>query len=306
MLLKKPVEKHRDSLVMIRTDTLAVRTGGLLARSAAVRADSLRKDSMTRAALPLPSLSTDDTTTYSRYAFHPYLPLHKTPVYMIIDYRKTESKDDMFYLLAGVVLVLAFIKVAFPRYFKNLFFLFFQTTIRQKQTRDQLLQDNLASLLSNLLYVISAGLYIALIVSQKGWTTVSFWWLALYSAVLLVLVYTGKYLFLLFAGWVFNTKEAANSYVFIVFLVNKVIGIMLVPFLFLCAFANEPLSGVALTVSIGLIILLFFYRYVVSFTAIRNNLKVNALHFFLYLCAVELLPLALIYKVLINYMGGKF
>jgi hypothetical protein len=32
---------------------------------------------------------------------------------------------------------------------------------------------------------------------------------------------------------------------------------------------------------------------------------VNALHFLLYLCAVELLPLALICKVLMNYFNGS-
>jgi hypothetical protein len=109
----------------------------------------------------------------------------------------------------------------------------------------------------------------------------------------------------LFTGWVFNTKEAAGSYVFVVFLVNKVLGVLLVPFLLIFSFAGPELVQVAVTVSVGLVLLFLGYRYWVSFIAIRSKLKVNALHFLLYLCAVELLPLAFIYKVLMNYFNGS-
>ena len=102
----------------------------------------------------------------------------------------------------------------------------------------------------------------------------------------------------------FNTKEAAGSYVFVVFLVNKILGVVLVPFLLVIAFASAQVVQVAITLSIGMVALLFAYRYWVSFVAVRTKLKVNALHFLLYLCAVELLPLVLIYKVLINYFSG--
>jgi hypothetical protein len=207
--------------------------------------------------------------------------------------------------MAGVILILAFIRVVFSKYFRNIFLLFFQTSLRQKQTRDQLLQDNLASLLTNFLFVISAGLYITLLIRYKNLSHISFWWLAGGTAAVLLVTYLVKYLFILFTGWVFNSQEAAGSYVFVVFMVNKVMGVMLIPFLLILSFSGPQLVPVAITVSVGMILLLFGYRYWVSFVAIRNKLKVNALHFFLYLCAVELLPLVLIYKILINYFTGS-
>ena len=268
--------------------------------------DSLLTDSAVKIAEPSVAKAVYDTSSYKKYETGSFLPLNKTAIFMLLDYHQQSSKDDLFYLMAGIVFILAFIRVTFSKYFRNLFLLFFQTSLRQKQTRDQLLQDNLASLLTNFLFVISAGLYITLLIRYKNWTDVPFWWLAAGSAIVLLLVYLIKYLFLLFTGWVFTTKEAAGSYVFVVFLVNKVLGILLVPFLLILSFGSPELVQVAVTVSIGMILLLFAYRYWVSFTAIRNKLKVNALHFFLYLCAVELLPLVLIYKVLINYFTGNF
>ena len=225
---------------------------------------------------------------------------------MVIDYRKKESKDDLFYLMAGIIFYLGFIRAVFSKYFGNLFLLFLQTSLRQKQTREQLLQENLASLFMNLLFFISTGLYISLVIKYENWTNASFWWLALFCAALLILIYLGKYLFLLFAGWVFNTREAAGSYIFLVFMVNKVMGVLLIPFLLILSFAGQDVVNIGITVSFGLIGVLYIYRYLVSFGAIRNKLKVNALHFFLYLCAVEVLPLLLIYKGLIKYIAGSF
>ena len=268
-------------------------------------ADSLNADSLKKVVLPKVPVVVYDTSTYKKFQTHPYLPLYKQAVYMVIDYRKPSSKDELFYLMAGVFLLLAFIRVAFSKYFRNIFLLFFQTSIRQKQTRDQLLQDNLASLLTNFLFVISAGLYITLLIRYKNLSNLNFWWLAGGTALVLLITYLIKYLFILFTGWVFNSGEAAGSYVFVVFMVNKVMGVLLIPFLLILSFSGPQMVSVAITVSVGMILLLFGYRYWVSFIAIRNKLKVNALHFFLYLCAVELLPLVLIYKILINYFTGS-
>ena len=301
----KSAKKNIDSIQLIRTESANNNAdsfpGKRVPRDTIVANDSIKANP-----LPLITVERIDTGTYRKYETHPFLPMQEQAVYMLISYHRENSKDDLFYLMSGVVLCLAFVRAIFPRYFRNLFVLFFQTSLRQKQTREQLIQDNLASLLINLMYVISFGLYIALLIQYRHWSNASFWLLALGSALVLIFVYLGKYLFLLFTGWVFNTKEAAGTYTFIVFMINKVMGVVLIPFLLILSFSSSRVIEVDITVSLFLIGALFLYRYLLSFAAIRNKLKVNALHFFLYLCAVELLPLILIYKVLINYIAGSF
>ncbi len=305
LVKKRAPEKNTDSIN--QAAALREAMGEDTTPSAVVSDTPARKDSIRKTIQPVPTQPIHiDTGTYKKYETHPFLPLNKPAVYMLINYHRQDTKDDLFYLMAGIVFLLAFIRAAFPKYFRNLFVVFFQTTLRQKQTREQLLQDNLASLLINLLYFISVGLYVSLLIQYRHWSTGSFWLLALGCALILLLVYLGKYLFLLFAGWVFNTKEAAGAYTFIVFMVNKVMGVILIPFLLILAFAVPAVIDVSITVAIILVTILFAYRYLVSFAAIRNKLKVNAVHFFLYLCAVEVLPLVLIYKMLINYIAGSF
>lgn len=289
-----------------RKDTQAlVVTNPLTNKEDSLKIDSSRKDSIPQILVQPPLVQTRDTITYEKYYTSAWLPFQKTPVFEIETERKPSGKELLFYTLTGLVALLASIRLIFPKYFKNLFLLFMQTSIRQKQTREQLLQNNLASVFLNILFIASVGLYITLLIQYKHWADFPFYHLLLYCAGVLFVVYLGKYIFLAFSGWVFNVPEATGAYTFIVFLVNKVLGIVLIPFVWLITFSPQPIKQIAITISAGIVFVLFAYRYLISFGVIRSNLKVSALHFFLYLCAVELLPLVLIYKLLVNFVTGS-
>jgi hypothetical protein len=62
-------------------------------------------------------------------------------------------------------------------------------------------------------------------------------------------------------------------------------------------------SGICITLSVFMIGIFFIYRLVASYKMLRKEIKISGLHFFLYLCAFEIAPLLLIYKVLLNYLG---
>jgi hypothetical protein len=81
------------------------------------------------------------------------------------------------------------------------------------------------------------------------------------------------------------------------------IGILLLPFLVLLAFSVNGVYSSGLTLSLCLTGGLLVYRFVLSFAAVRNQVRVNPFHFFLYLCAFEIAPLLLIYKGLLLFFG---
>ncbi len=242
---------------------------------------------------------------YNEILRNPYLPDVKNPLFLTIDERHRESKDETFYLLSGMLLFIAFIKFMFPKYFNSIFTLFFQPQFKQKQTREQLLQNNFPSLLFNLFFIISASVYVSLLAAHFQWSTASFVFQFLYTTMLISIVYAFKYIFLSFSGWVFNVKDATETYIFIVYLINKIIGIILIPFVLLIAFSDEGIKEVVIQVSIWVIALLFIYRYIISFTPVSKDVKVNPFHFLLYVIAFEALPLLFIYKLLANYLHGS-
>ena len=220
------------------------------------------------------------------------------------NFKQFAGKELLFYLLVFLLIIFGFLRNAFPKYFSDLFQLFFRTTLKQRQIREQLMQTLLPSLLMNGFFVISAGLYITFLLRYFNLTPVdNFWLLFLYCCVGLSVAYLVKFLGLKISGWVFNMAEAANSYIFIVFIVNKMIGILLLPFLVLLAFTTGNIYAVSITLSWCLVAGLLVYRFILIFAAIRNQVKVNPFHFFLYLCAFEIAPLLLIYKALLQFFN---
>lgn len=240
---------------------------------------------------------------YLRLLDNPYLKIKGKPLYFGISERQRNSKDEVFYILSGLLFCLAVVRLGFSRYFTNVFRLFFQPTFRQKQTREQLLQGRFPSLLLNFFFVLSCGTYISFVLMHYRLADQSLWWLLLYSMIALIILYTGKFLLLTLAGWVFDVKEATETYLFAVYLINKILGVTLIPFILIVAFSKPPISEVAITLSLLIIGALFIYRYIVSFAPVRRDVSVSLLHFLFYVFAFEITPLFLIYKTFVLYLS---
>jgi hypothetical protein len=225
------------------------------------------------------------------------------PIVEIFEIHRSNSKDSFFYLLVGILFYFALIRIFFEKYFNNLITLFFRVSLRQQQIREQVLQTPLPSLLLNILFVVSAGLYASFLLyySQIG-EGVRFWMLYLYCMLLLGSIYLVKFVVLKFIGWVFSISRATDIYIFVVFLVNKMMGIFLLPFLILITFSEAQARQIFITISFAMVLVLWAYRALAAYRPARNEIKLTPFYFLLYLCAFEIAPLLLIYKVLLAYL----
>ena len=129
----------------------------------------------------------------------------------------------------------------------------------------------------------------------------NFWLLSLYCLVALAVIYVIKFLSLKFFGWLFNISSTTDGYIFIVFMINKIVGIYLLPFIVMLAFTEGDLYQVAFALSYTGIFALLAYRFILSYGLARSQIQVNLFHFFLYLCAFEIIPLLLIYEALTRW-----
>ena len=220
-----------------------------------------------------------------------------TPSSMAIKFKKDHNKDPFFYLFAGFLLYLALARYFFPRYFSNLFRVFFNTSLRQNQLTDQLIQAKLPSLFLNIFFSISGGLFLYFLLINYHRVNLQSNWRILATCIIVPgLIYLIKFCVLKFTGWITGYVAETNTYIFILFLFNKIIGISLVPVILLLAFADKfiimPVITIALVI-IGLLIIMRFFR---SYGLLKAQLKMSAFNFFLYLIGVEILPLLLIYK----------
>ncbi len=233
---------------------------------------------------------------------HPWIGFSSKPEIQVSALRVYKGKETLFYAMSLLVLIFAILRSAFPKYFTDLFRLFFRTTLKQRQIREQLMQTPLPSLLLNGFFVLSAGLYLAFVLEYFDKNPVgNFWLLAAYCCAGIAIAYFVKFIGLRLLGSIFGVRAAATSYIFVVFIINKMIGILLLPFLVLLAFSTKNLYLVALNLSFILLGVMLIYRLILTYAAVRNQIKLNPFHFLLYICAFEIAPLLLVYRGLLLY-----
>lgn len=217
------------------------------------------------------------------------------------------GKDGIFYFLFGLLFYYAVIRLFFPKYLDNITTLFFRVTMRQQQLREQLSQTPLPSLFLNILFVSTSGMFLAFVAKYYNiMPAQNLWLLGGYGCLLVMGIYLGKYIILKIVGWIFNVSNATDTYIFIIFMVNKMVGIFLVPVLILMAFPYGRFLPVVITLAFIMLALALVYRFIISYKPIRNEIKVSRFHFFIYLCAFEVAPLLLIYKVLLIFVERSY
>jgi len=278
-VIRKQIKKITDTTFIFHTDTL---------RYSSVKPADLSK---------LPVSCVDLLKANPNFNFS------GKPIHSRSEQYERISYDGLFYLLVGLLFYFAIVKMFFGKYLANLLTLFFRASMRQQQLREQVLQSPFPSLLLNILFVITGGVYGAFLLRFYNYgSPEDFWIHFLYCAGILAALYLIKFTVLRVTGWIFNIKRAVETYLFVVFMTNKIIGIFLLPLLILISFSGNGIIEIWITLSIIMIGIFYIYRFIAGYSTLHKEIKISGLHFFLYLCAFEVAPLLLIYKVLITYL----
>ena len=223
--------------------------------------------------------------------------------FVVIKSKSFLGKEFLFYLLCAVALILGIFKTFYRGYFNNLFRVFLNTSLRQNQLTDQLQQAKLPSLILNIFFSVTAGIYL--------WLAFSYFYpqSAVSGKPLLLLciggigvLYLVKFLSLKFLGWLYTLQDEMNNYIFIIFLINKIAGIILVPLIFVLAFSRPFVMEYVNIICLLILGLFFVIRYVKTYGSIDRRVAINAFHFTIYVLATEIIPLMLIYRVTVDYV----
>ena len=233
---------------------------------------------------------------------HPQMSL-KYGVSGIMKPRLFNNRTKDFYVLISLCLMLGLIRYGNPKYFNGLLHAFWNPTLSSRQLKDQIQATRLSNVLMNIFFTMSAGTYIyyVIYVSQRTGIMPPSMLLALLIGGMMA-IYLGKYAVIRFSGWAFKLEGITDFYLFNVFLINKIMAIALLPFIVLFAFAAHAYTQPRLIVSFVLIGVLLINRYTRSWQVFGSFFQFSKFHFFMYLCASELLPLAVLMKLLVRGM----
>lgn len=231
-----------------------------------------------------------------------FLNLKGTPVLLVSKKRQVPGKEYLFYLISGILVIFGAFKLFYSRYFHHIFRVFFNTSLRQNQLTDILLQAKLASLIFNVFFVLMAGLYLWLLVIHYYPETGFGNNILLFCIGAIGITYIIKFCVLKFVGWVTGMSTALNTYIFVVFLINKIIGIVLIPVILALAFAPTSYYKTAVIISLMGICIFFVIRFFRSYGLLQQEVRVSGFHFLLYIVSLEVLPLLIVYKLALRLL----
>lgn len=215
--------------------------------------------------------------------------------------RYFNDKTVDFYLLLSICLILGVVVYTNPRYFNNLFKAFINPS-QSTAAKEQIEIAVAPNAVMNVLFVLVSGIYVFYIfnLNKVGLNGRLHKENRIFYFIMgIALMYLVKYVVLVFSGWVFKIKHISEQYTFNVFFINKLIGIFLLPIVIMLAFSDAVFFRPLIIISCSLIAILFFYRYILSYRIFGVFFQYSWFHFFTYLCASEILPMAVLLKLLV-------
>ena len=215
-----------------------------------------------------------------------------------IDQSTVLNNDWIVFVLLVVFAIITWVRV----YHIKRFWQLLQAFVSSLQV-DHILREN-DRLMSSVLFSFNAVFY--LITSAFVYIVILYFKveqnidLLLHPYVLILFVIIGIYQFkswfIKILGILFLETELADKYKFNVLLMNKILGLLLLPIVVLLSFLK--IGGLYL-ILIGsiFVIALYILRIRRGLIIISNNTNLSYFHLFLYLCALEILPLSVLVRI---------
>jgi len=115
------------------------------------------------------------------------------------------------------------------------------------------------------------------------------------NAGFLFLFFLLRILLLNLTGHLFNRLKLFREYIYHSFTFNKLLGLLILPLNFAVSYTIPPIRDILIFLSVGLLALILVLKIIrgIEFSFKRH---VFSFYLFLYLCALEMVPILLIYK----------
>ena len=213
----------------------------------------------------------------------------------------TNEIGDWFTIsLIVLVALFTWFRFFYYRIFRQLYTAFYNLTTTNQIVRDESVLLQRASLILSIISYMLMGLFLYQISILLDWDMgvlqgglMRFVFLSLSVAI----AYSVKMILLRFLSTVFDLEKPVALYIFNVFLMIMMIGLLLLPINILLAYGPLQYRSWILLITVGIIALLFVYRLVRAIGIWIGIPGFSLFYLFLYLCTFEIAPLLIIWKM---------
>jgi len=210
-------------------------------------------------------------------------------------------RQFLFITLLVLLVLLTIVMTLFRSVVQISYRAFFNENILNQLHREQRGFAALPFQILYLLFFIHAGTFLFLILNRYGIKISE----SNLHALLLCIggvtgVFTAKHLLLKLIGSVFPIDKEVGAYSLTIIIFNIMTGIGLVPFIIFLSYGTDSLIQPAIYLSLGLLGLVYAYRSVRGLIIANRFIAYHKFHFLLYICAVEIAPLLILFKLISN------
>ncbi len=240
-----------------------------------------------------------DTVQYIQlYKGHELKLVHSSP-----QHRENISPDWFFPLVLIVFGVFAWIRMAYNKYFMQMIQAFLNSNLANQIVRDENIFVQRASIYLSIVFNLILALLIYLVSIHYQWNLGDIgngFGRFMFFLIVVSVAYTIKFLILKICGWLFEQEREMATYIFNIFIINNILGMVLIPFVVILAYNESIAVSWVLSIPVVLIVLSFGWR---LFRGVQIGLaspSFSPLYLFLYLCTLEIAPLLVLIRIIVS------
>ncbi|MFY8107730.1 MAG: DUF4271 domain-containing protein [Bacteroidia bacterium] len=259
--------------------------------------DSLRKDSILRSiAFPYENLQSAEGLDEIKFESR------TLPGVKEIEFRKKRDENWKFWILMAIIFFVASVRLMNLKRFDEIISSAFEMSFDLKVWKDKSPNYLLTSLAIFLGFIASGALFSVTYAERKSLIEVNsdislFWTVSLG----MIIVYLAKIILNLFIGFIFKTQQLSQLFLFNAISISNLVGLFLIVLNLLYIYVPDTLIVRFIGACAIIIILVgFIFRMVKNLLMGVNVSKYPTIYLFTYLCAFEILPWCVVFKLYLN------
>nr|WP_321406681.1 DUF4271 domain-containing protein [uncultured Carboxylicivirga sp.] len=210
------------------------------------------------------------------------------------------SKDWLSGFIILAILIAGLVKLTSGKYLNDIF-----SSIRYQQSASKLfttfnVQNQKPGWALSFLFILSTSLLIfeyTMVMGRQPENISHFYFLLVIFGGIIVYSFLKKTIYH-FVGFVFDTTTDTKTYIFNAELLNKAFGISMLPIISVVPFVDQLTATFLLKAGLVLFVLMYLVQLLRGVKIILRS-PLSIFYMFLYFCALEILPLAILIKIMI-------
>jgi hypothetical protein len=224
--------------------------------------------------------------------------------YPIVKQMRDEGpvSDWILFPILGLLLMMAIIRITFSRYLVSLLQGVVHLFHSEKVYEEKSVLGQSANFFLDCLFFLASpilAVYTITHLNPSLTTEIGSYWLALYIFLGLLGLRLFRFISIKTLAFISDKRESLNLLYFNLLLYPRILGLVIVPLVFLLAFTENNSHSIVLFFTLSLVAIALAMR---SFRSLQVFVKkgFSIFYFLLYLCALEIVPLLILFKEILK------